>query len=653
DNDPQGATVFKWYRADDAFGLNETAISGATSVSYMLTAEDNSKYLRFAVIPAALTGATPGAEVKATSFLAPALSCGASAPLSVNHQVSGGVAPVNKSTVYATATAIPGEPAKCWISQNLGASQQAASVDDATEASAGWYWQFNRKQGYKHDGTTRTPNTTWINSINENTDWQLANDPCTLELGSLWRLPTVTEWNNLDNGGSWANWSDPFASDLKLHAAGFLSSGNGSLNNRGQNGYFWSSNQSPTSAGWDMSINSGGSNTDANNKADGFSVRCVRDCAGVPVGPTAGTHTASLNQIIWFWNAVTGATGYKWNTVNDYTTATDMAAATTKTETGLTCNTSYTRYVWAYNGCGNSGSTTLVKNTLGAPSAPACSTNQVSFNQIIWNWNTVIGAAGYKWNTVNDYSSATDMGTATIKTETGLSCNTVYARYVWAYNSCGSSSVSILTQLTQVCCGQVLTINHTTSGGAAPVNKNTLYFTVTNIPGELSKCWLTSNLGSDHQATAVSDATEASAGWYWQFNLKQGYMHDGTTRTPNTTWITNINETSDWITANDPCNIELGTTWRIPTYTEWYNVDDSGGWTNLNGPWGSGLNLHAGGFLNIGDGSLTYRGSIGNFLCSTQASDTNGWTLGISSTFSNMFNLNKVYGFSARCLRDN
>jgi hypothetical protein len=31
--------------------------------------------------------------------------------------------------------------------QNLGADHQATSVDDATEAFAGGYWQFNRIQG--------------------------------------------------------------------------------------------------------------------------------------------------------------------------------------------------------------------------------------------------------------------------------------------------------------------------------------------------------------------------------------------------------------------------------------------------------------------------------------------------------------------------
>ncbi len=80
--------------------------------------------------------------------------------------------------------------------------------------------------------------------------------------------------------------------------------------------------------------------------------------------PTGGTHTATQTQIIWHWNAASGASGYKWNTVNTYSSATDMGTSTSKTETGLTCGTSYTRYIWAYNSSGcKSTAVTLTKST--------------------------------------------------------------------------------------------------------------------------------------------------------------------------------------------------------------------------------------------------------------------------------------------------
>jgi len=201
-------------------------------------------------------------------------------------------------------------------------------------------------------------------------------------------------------------------------------------------------------------------------------------------------------------------------------------------------------------------------------------------------------------------------------------------------------------------CGVSLTINHV-AGTVAPVTKTVTYGTVTNIPGETSKCWITSNLGADHQATSVSDATKASAGWYWRFNHKQGFKHDGTTRTPNTTWITSISENSDWISSNDPCTIEIGSGWRIPTYTEWNNLMTSGGWTNWNGPWGSGLKLHAAGELVYYDGSLTNQGVWGTYWSSTQYDATTGGTLMFHRTDCYTENAFKVFGYTLRCVRDN
>jgi len=189
------------------------------------------------------------------------------------------------------------------------------------------------------------------------------------------------------------------------------------------------------------------------------------------------------------------------------------------------------------------------------------------------------------------------------------------------------------------------------AGTIAPVTKTVTYGTVNNIPGEPLKCWITSNLGASQQATFVNDATEASAGWYWQFNRKQGYKHDGATVTPSWT-ITSISEFTDWTAANDPCTLELGSGWRIPTYTEWYNVDNTGGWTNWNGPWSSGLKMHAAGYLYNIDGSLYNRGSDGSYWSSTQYSATNGWNLIFHSSNCGMYDNDKAFGFTLRCVRD-
>jgi hypothetical protein len=200
--------------------------------------------------------------------------CGMS--MTISH-IAGEVAPVNKTVTYATVGGIPGEPAKCWITSNLGADHQAMAVDDDSEASAGWYWQFNRKQGYAHDGVNRTPDSEWISTIYENSDWQPSNDPCTLELGAGWRIPTSAEWTNADVSGNWTDWNGPWSSALKIHAAGYLVGTSGSLTGQGSNGTYWSSTQDDVLYGGYLDFYYGGSNMYSNFKVFGFSVRCLRE----------------------------------------------------------------------------------------------------------------------------------------------------------------------------------------------------------------------------------------------------------------------------------------------------------------------------------------------------------------------------------------
>ena len=1196
----------------------------------------------------------------------PTYPCGVS--FSVPHLVGRGVAPVDKTVVYGTVNGIPGESTKCWITQNLGADHKATAGNDTTEASAGWYWQFNSKQGYKHDGTNRTPNTTWISSIDQNSDWIAANDPCTIELGAGWRIPTSTEWTNVDDstGGNWSNWNGPWNSGLALHGAGFLNYDGGSLLSRGSQGNYWSRNAAGSDDGWDLNFNSGESQLVGNVKAYGFTLRCLRDgsttsfipevitsqvtsitqsaatgggnvtfdggavvtargvCWSTSSNPTTadshttdgngtGTFTSSLSGlaesttyhirsyatnsvgtsygneltfttltlptittmvvtnvttniatsggnitsdgyasvtargVCWstspqpttadsfttdgsgtgiFTSSITGlsantlyhvrayatnivgtsygneltfttltlptvttvtvtnvtattatsggnviydggatvtARGVCWSTTSNPTTSNSITTngsgtgTFTSSLTGLTANTLY--HVRAYatsiagTGYGNeisfstlppvlptvtttaitnitcntatsggnvssdggatvtargvcwsttsnpttsnsittdgSGIGTFTSNITGLTPGPPCrvrayATNSVgtsygtelivimpnlpslsslpvseitqttatSGGNVVLDGGVPVSARGVCWSTssgplitgshttdgigtgpftsiitglapgtqyhVRAYatncmgtsygseflfttltlptvttaaitnitqttatsggnvtsdggatitargvcwstspapvatgSHTTDAGTTgsytsnltglvagtlyyirayatnsvgtsygneltfttlslptvttaavtniaqttatgggnvtydggttvtfrgvcwsttsnpttsnSITTDgngtgtftsslTGLGANTLYHVRAYAANSVGTSygsdvtfttspttpsiTTTAVTSITQtnaasggnvtsdggatvtargVCwsttsgpvatgshttdgsgtgtftssltgltkgtlyfvrayainsagtaygsevsfttlfCGDPLSINHQTAGGVAPVAKSVTYGTVTNVPGETAKCWITGNLGADHQATAVNDGTEPSAGWYWQFNRKQGYKHDGTTLTPNTTWINAISETSSWTAANDPCAIELGTGWRIPTSTEWSNVDGTAGgnWTSWNGPWNSGLKLHGAGFLNYTNGTLANRGAQGNYWSSTGPSSTTAYDLNFNSGLSEMVGNNKAYGFTLRCLRDN
>jgi len=278
--------------------------------------------------------------------------------------------------------------------------------------------------------------------------------------------------------------------------------------------------------------------------------------------------------------------------------------------------------------------------------------------------NVGIGTSSPEVSAIHDLTSTTEgflpprMTQAQISVISGpangllVFCTTDNKYYTYMANSFSWKEVLYGSGTIIPTCGSSIVIYHV-AGAVAPVTKTVTYGTVTNIPGETSKCWITSNLGADHQATAVNDATEASAGWYWQFNRKQGYKHDGTTRTPNTTWISSISENSDWNAAYDPCTLELGSGWRIPTSTEWTNVDAGGSWTSWTGPWNSGLKIHAAGYLYFSAGSLSNRGSYGDYWSSTQDSTTYGWYLSFDSSNSLMRNYGvKAYGLSLRCLRE-
>lgn len=194
------------------------------------------------------------------------------------------------------------------------------------------------------------------------------------------------------------------------------------------------------------------------------------------------------------------------------------------------------------------------------------------------------------------------------------------------------------------------TITHN-GGIVAPVTKTIPYGTVlTNLTGTI-KCWITQNLGANDQAIAASDASEASAGWYWQFNKAQGYKHDGTNRTPNTTWITNISEPSGWMASNDPCRLLINSSWRIPTNSEWVTAD--GAWDSYDDSYSSVLKLHAAGSINNND-VLIDRGIIGHYWSTDLIAPSRGLSLYLGSAFSqvNMYTAFKANAYTLRCIRD-
>ena len=493
-------------------------------------------------------------------------------------------APVTKQVTYHAVSSTLSGKAVCWLTQNLGADSIATAVTDATDKSAGWYWQFNRIQGFKNDGTTRTPGISWI-MLNETSNWTAQNDPCSHLLGSGWRIPTSTEWTNVDGAPqNWTTYNDAFASVLKLHNAGYLVNTTGALAGRGTQGNYWGSTNAAATTAYDLQFTSTTNAVITNDKAFGFSVRCLRDSATV--------YKPSIGAVAINTSTMTATTA-------DLSSAVASDGGATVTARGFCWN--------------NTGNPTLADNV-------------------------IADATGGTGNFAG--------------TMTGLSEGPKFYVRAYATNSAGTSysEGTGFSALFSTLCPDTFNIQHNLGFRGAPVTKTVTYHATGSYLSGAAKCWITQNLGADHPATSATDNTEASAGWYFQFNHSLGYKNNGAT-TP-VAWITGFNEAADWTAINDPCNLMLGADWRIPTYTEWQNATGAPqNWASYTDAYNTELKLHTAGYLAYNTGGLAGRGTQGNYWSSTRSTNTTAWDLQFYNVASATIAHDKAYGFSVRCLR--
>ena len=200
---------------------------------------------------------------------------------------------------------VVGEDGNCWLDRNLGAKQVATANNNGTgygdfyqwgraydghqattssvvgeiTLAAGNYWTpaGTPKTGVASPYTTyfATSSSDWLPAKNDNL-WQGVNgtnNPCP----TGFRLPTQTEWAMESSHFSPYTSVGAFASALKLPLAGYRGYSSAGLNSQGSIGYYWSSSPNGTNAFY-LYFDSGGvtpSNT--NSRADGFSVRCLKN----------------------------------------------------------------------------------------------------------------------------------------------------------------------------------------------------------------------------------------------------------------------------------------------------------------------------------------------------------------------------------------
>jgi uncharacterized protein (TIGR02145 family) len=431
-----------------------------------------------------------------------------------------------------------------------------------------------------------------------------------------------------------------------------------------QGGFWaWTEYSSTSGYGWGLGYNSSSIIRSNNNKTIGLSVRCFKDCPQ-PDAPSSGKDIEGSTLIQWWWNSSTGAAGYKFNTTNDFASATDLGTNTSYIETGLTCNTNYTRYIWAYNDCNHSEPTILNETTgVSYQVAPVEGHHVASPTEIIWKWNPTSGATSYKWNTTNNFSSAVDLGLIVSNTETGLTPNTVYTRYVWATNgNCGTSSPTLLTQRTQTntfLCGQ--TINDPRDGGAGQNYSTILLGT---------QCWIQQNMNVGTIADETGQTNDNIIEKLCSHNISSNCTIYGGLYT----W----DEMMQYSTTPGTQGI-CPTGWSLPTDDDWcalttyldnnYHCGDPGSsvanlikekgtshWSSPN----AGAN-NASNFTALPGGGLIYPslnydhiGDIADLWTSTQSNDNdaNSRQIFYDQSYVSNSSLDKTSFLSVRCMKD-
>ncbi len=179
-----------------------------------------------------------------------------------------------------------------WMDRNLGAFRVAGSTSDSL--AYGWLYQWGRSaDGHESRTSPTTSNNSsgdvpghgdFIIEISSPYDWRVPqnsnlwqglagiNNPCP----AGFRLPTETELETERNSWSANNSAGAFASPLKLVVAGSRHPSNGTIYYAGSNGYYWSGTVNGTNSRY-LYFNSGNATMYSHYRANGFSVRCLKD----------------------------------------------------------------------------------------------------------------------------------------------------------------------------------------------------------------------------------------------------------------------------------------------------------------------------------------------------------------------------------------
>ena len=189
---------------------------------------------------------------------------------------------------------------ECWLDRNLGATRVALSSTDSQAYGDLFQWGrpadghqlINRTTGLPVNGTqtpavanvapgTNTfiiPSADWssidANGATRSANWGVSGSSNSCPTG--FRVPTETELNAERTSWSSNNPAGAFASPLKLPVPGYRSGSNGSLGGVGSYGFYWSSTVNSAMSRI-LYFESGSAGMFSDNRAGGFTVRCIKN----------------------------------------------------------------------------------------------------------------------------------------------------------------------------------------------------------------------------------------------------------------------------------------------------------------------------------------------------------------------------------------
>ena len=386
--------------------------------------------------------------------------------------------------------------------------------------------------------------------------------------------------------------------------------------------------------------------------------RSYQDC--ITISPISGTHVTLVSSIQWVWTNTSATTlGYRWNTTKNWATATDVGTSLNYTETGLTCNTPYTRYVWAITGCGVSNPTTLLATTAVNPGTPDTAKGTPAITQIIWKWKAYTGATNYIWNPIYGSVGAINVGNVLSYTQTGLTGATKKNSYIYVVTSCGNSLIpATLTEITQAAPCSPATVDYDGQ------TYNTLQIG--------SQCWMKENMNIGTRIAGSTNQTNNSIlekycfndadsnctiyGGLYQWDEAMQYVTtDGAQGICPTGW--HVAKKTDWdalvtLAANLKGAGLAGILLKEAGYNHWQSASNSMVGTNE-----FGFSALGAGYRNSSGAWTSYK-QYGLFWHSTSSSTTptypyysNVVNNGPGCTTNYQF-FTKLTGSSVRCVKD-